>query len=219
MKWLRKHVSNIETENVSGKFRSKRFKLLLDKVDSLQKRNIKIIDIGGSNYFWNTLSKTHTINFQLTLLNKEKNHLLGFNSIVGDAADLSFINNNSFDVCFSNSVIEHLPTLKLQQKMASEIKRIAPKFFIQTPAFVFPLEPHFLFPFFHWLPLSIRIKLVQNFRLGWYEKQPNYSDAELLVKSIRIMRKKELKKMFPGSQIITEYMLFLPKSYIVTNIK
>ena len=219
MKWLRKHASNIESENISGKYRSKRFQLLLSKVNSLQKQNIKIIDLGGSNYFWNTIGKYYSANFNLTLLNIDKDHLEGYNSIVGDVSDLGFINDNSFDLCFSNSVIEPLPTLDLQNKMAEEIKRIAPNYFIQTPAYIFPIEPHFLFPFFHWLPQKFRIKLVQNFGLGWYEKQPKYSDAVSLVKSIRIMKKKELKKMFQGSQIITEYILFLPKSYIVTNIK
>ncbi|MBL1214837.1 MAG: hypothetical protein HND52_15880 [Ignavibacteriae bacterium] len=218
MRWLTKHASNIETDNLSGKFRSRRLKILLSKIKNLNSVNTQIIDIGGSNYFWETLGKEDHINFNLTLVNKEKNHIKGFKGIIADAANLQFIKNNAFDLCFSNSVIEHLPTFDEQKQMAESILRIAPYHFIQTPAYIFPVEPHFLFPFFHWLPEFIRIKLLQNFRLGWYEKLPEFHRAETLVKSIRIMKKRELKKMFPGSHIITEYVLFLPKSYIVTNL-
>jgi hypothetical protein len=218
MKWLTKHASNIETKNLSGKFRSKRLQLLLSKIEKLSKSKPKIIDIGGTNYFWKTLDKVLPIDLNLTLLNKERNHIEGFEGIIADAANLQFIKTNSYDLCFSNSVIEHLPTIVEQEQMAENILRIAPHHFIQTPAFIFPIEPHFLFPFFHWLPKSIRIKLVRYFRLGWYERLQDFSKAEILVNSIRILKKRELKKMFPDSKIITEYVLFLPKSYIVTNL-
>jgi hypothetical protein len=217
MKWLRKHASNIETDNISGKFRNKRFSLLLTKLNNLNRENISTIDLGGTNYFWNTVLKIHPVKLNLTLINKEKNQLKGYNGIVGDVSDLSFIKAKVYDLCFSNSVIEHLPTIELQKKMADEIKRIASFHFIQTPAFIFPIEPHFLFPLFHWLPVSFRIKLVQNFGLGWFEKLPEYSDASSLVNSIRIMKKKELKKMFPESFIICERLFLIPKSYIITN--
>ena len=43
-------------------------------------------------------------------------------------------------------------------------------------------------------------------------------EAEKLVDSIRIMKKKEIKQIFGNVEIITERFFFIPKSYMVMNI-
>ena len=101
-------------------------------------------------------------------------------------------------------MIEHLSSLDAQIEMVKNIQRVAKFCFVQTPAFIFPLEPHFLFPFFHWLPRKIKILLVSRFNLGWFKRSNNNIEAENLVDSIRIMKKNEIKRVFKDVKIITE---------------
>ncbi|MGL1255153.1 methyltransferase domain-containing protein, partial [Vibrio parahaemolyticus] len=84
------------------------------------------------------------------LLNLEKEEVTNpqFQSITGNATDLSGINDQQFDIVFSNSVIEHLYTWENQEKMAKEVLRVGKYHFIQTPNYWFPIEPHWVFPFF-----------------------------------------------------------------------
>ena len=115
---------------------------------------------------------------------------------------------------FSNSLIEHLATYENQAKLAKESQRIGKHYFIQTPAYIFPLEPHFLFPFFHWLPVKIRVLALQKFNIGWYPRERNFQDAKQKVEEIRIMKLRELKNMFVNGKIIKEKLFGLTKSYI-----
>jgi SAM-dependent methyltransferase len=63
--------------------------------------------------------------------------------------------DNEFDLAYSNSVIEHLPP-GAWPRFASELRRVARGWFVQTPAWEFPIEPHALLPFAHWLPMPLR---------------------------------------------------------------
>jgi predicted SAM-dependent methyltransferase len=58
--------------------------------------------------------------------------------LVGDATDLGTWEDDSFDIVFSNSVIEHLETLEAQAAMAREVRRLAPSYWVQTPTSGFP---------------------------------------------------------------------------------
>ena len=61
---------------------------------------------------------------------------------------MDFFKDKSFDAVFSNSVIEHVGTFEDQKMMANEVIRVTNFYFIQTPNLYFPIEPHFLVPFF-----------------------------------------------------------------------
>ena len=67
-----------------------------------------------------------------------------------DGTQLPF-GDGEFDVAFSNSVIEHVPP-ELQAKFASEVGRVADRYFVQTPNRYFPIEPHYQLPLFQFLP-------------------------------------------------------------------
>lgn len=76
--------------------------------------------------------------------------------LAGDATDLREFGDSSFDVVFSNSVIEHLFTFENQRRMAREVQRVGKAFWVQTPNFWFPMEPHFHVPGWQWMPRDTR---------------------------------------------------------------
>lgn len=221
MKYFRRFASPISPSNLSFRFRTNRFKILSEKLSKLNLTEIKILDLGGSSYFWDEMSKHFPAKYKLTIVNLNRDEIGDGDcqKIIGDGKTASFIKDKSFDVVVSNSVIEHLGTLAHQIEMANNIMRVADYYFIQTPAFIFPFEPHFLFPFFHWMPKWLRIKFVRNFDMGWFNKQKSEESAACLVSSIRILKKKELKKIFSNSKIISEKFCFLTKSYLIVSEK
>lgn len=72
-----------------------------------------------------------------------------------DATERLPFAENEFDLTYCSSVIEHVSPAK-RAAFAAELRRVARGWYVQTPAFSFPLEPHALLPFAHWLPLALR---------------------------------------------------------------
>jgi SAM-dependent methyltransferase len=63
--------------------------------------------------------------------------------------------DGEFDLAYCSSVIEHVPPAQ-RPAFARELRRVARGWYVQTPAFSFPIEPHALLPFAHWLPAGLR---------------------------------------------------------------
>ena len=63
--------------------------------------------------------------------------------------------DGEFDLVYCSSVIEHVPPGR-RAAFAAEVRRVGRGWFVQTPAYSFPLEPHSLLPFAHWLPPRVR---------------------------------------------------------------
>jgi hypothetical protein len=75
----------------------------------------------------------------------------GMTYVCGSALGLPF-DDNAFDVAYSNSVIEHVRTWENQVRFAAEIRRVAPRYYVQTPNAAFPIEPHVMGLGIQWLP-------------------------------------------------------------------
>ena len=63
--------------------------------------------------------------------------------------------DGQFDLVYCSSVIEHVPPAR-RAAFAAEIRRVGKGWFVQTPAWSFPIEPHALLPGAHWLPPVLR---------------------------------------------------------------
>ena len=215
MKSLARLADSTFSSSLAVKFRRRRFKLF-KKLLSQLKRPIRILDISGTQYFWEAVDFIDEDGVEITLFNIEPQIISysNFKFVQGDATDLNLFKDKSFDIVFSNSVIEHLSSFENQKKMAIEVQRIGIRYWVQTLSLYFPIEQHFLFPFYHWLPVRIRVWLLQNFDLGWYKKEKDYKTAYELVKSIRLLNLRELKSLFPQAKIYKERIFGIVKSYI-----
>jgi len=122
---------------------------------------------------------------------------------------------DEYDLVFSNSVIEHCSDYESQVAMAAQIRAPGLKYWVQTPNFWFPMEPHFLVPGFHWLPLTVRALLVRLFPLGFHNRRKDFKSAIALVKSVRLLSARQMQRLFPGGELYREKLFGVTKSLVM----
>jgi SAM-dependent methyltransferase len=122
--------------------------------------------------------------------------------VQADATQRLPFDDRAFDLGYSSSVVEHVAPAH-RAAFARELKRVARGWFVQTPAFSFPIEPHALLPFAHWLPQALRRPY---WRLG----------ASGAWEDISLLRRAELTELF-GEPILAERFGGLVKSWIAVR--
>ena len=200
-------------------FRNKRFSRFLTELNPQAKE--KIIDLGGEPEFWKKSAielKVHCVNLDKLEFDQDE-YVARIKTSAGDCCDLVNEKDNSYDIVFSNSVIEHVGDLKRQKLFARTALRLGQKLWIQTPSKFFPIEPHWFALLIHWFPRKYQYSLFRLFALRQRFAGVKLSKEEIKaqVDDVRLMTKSELKEMFPGCRIITERFFLLPKSYIVVR--
>ena len=179
---------------------------------------VRVLDVGGGPRFWREYLRGGGRPLQITLLNLDPGQRAeGFDLVVADARDLHMFDDAAFDACFSNSLIEHVGTFYDQQRAAREMARVAPVYMVQTPHRGFPLEPHFLVPGFHQLPLWLQARLHQRFNLGWIAAQPDAVLARADVEQIRLLSCAQMQRLFPHARVLREAVGPLTKSWIAVH--
>ncbi|MHC4080802.1 MAG: methyltransferase domain-containing protein [Planctomycetota bacterium] len=202
--------------SISSRMRRRRFRWFEQLTEPLPKP-IRIIDLGGRNEFWEQHGWAGRGDFQITLVNimaQPRRHE-NIEPRVGNAVDLSEFPDNGFDVAFSNSVIEHLATRPRQAAMAGEMRRVARAYWVQTPNYWFPIEPHFLFPGWQWMPRAVRAELLHRLPVGGERPCQDRHRARQRVSAIRLLSRRDLESLFPGAAIMPERFGGVVKSWIV----
>jgi len=212
---LKSLADNSSGDSLATRMRRARFSLFLSLLGTV-KGHVEVLDIGGTQGFWNLMTGGDIGDARITLLNIEEQEVVSdqFVSAVGDARNMPRFGTKSFDVVFSNSVIEHVGTYDDQRRMANEVMRVGQRYFVQTPNKRFPLEPHFLFPFFQYLPAAVRAQMVHRFDVGWYKRIPDLSAARAEVDSVRLLTRQKFAALFPNATIHTERLGGLAKSFV-----
>lgn len=206
----------------SFRFRARRFEHLRPLIDETiaKKGHCRIADVGGTEYYWDIFgSYVADRPVEITLFNLEAHPVKSakFTSHAADATDLSAYGDNAFDIVHSNSVIEHVGNWDRMSRMAHHVRRLAPVYFVQTPSFWFPYEPHFRFPFFHWLPEQARAELLLRFNLGFGGKRPCYDSAMRGVQSAYLLSERQFRFLFPDADIVKERTYGLTKSLMAVR--
>lgn len=213
---LKKMLDVGRDDSVIMKIRLKRIAFFKDLISPLSKP-VKILDVGGTELFWEKMGFADDANYQITILNlsKTESHHPNIRLVIGDARDMNEFGDGNFDVAFSNSVIEHVGELAEQRQMAEEVMRVGKRYFVQTPNHSFPFEPHFLFPFFQFFPPALKVFMIRHFSLGWYPRIPEKEEATKAAKSIRLLRRREVADLFPDGKIRDEKLFGMTSSFIV----
>ena len=121
--------------------------------------------------------------------------------------------DHHFDTLLCNSVIEHVPPAD-RACLCAEMRRVAKRIVLQTPAFEFPIEPHFVMPCLHWLPRTVGRKLA--FISPWRVlSRPPPGHVTTYFDEIALLRRSDLQTLFPDARIVIERFAGIPKSYLV----
>jgi hypothetical protein len=201
-------------ESLQRRFRARRMALLARTVGLT--RDTRVLDVGGTIDIW----RLAPVMPRLVLLNQARARYeigAGEAVVLGDGASLPFA-DQSFDLVFSNSVIEHVGSRAAQARFAAEIKRVGKQYWVQTPNRYFPIEQHLWTPFVHWLPRKWQTAILKRFSV--WQMVTHYSAAERgfyinhYLDSIRLLSAPDLRDLFAGAAILRERFLGWTKSLI-----
>lgn len=193
---------------------------LLDQILS-ENETATILDIGGRRDYWKLLDTAYKDRIHVTILNteedvgKESAEDIGIkiDTVVGDGTNMPEYADGSFHLTHSNSVIEHVGLYRDMAGLARETARVGRAYYLQTPNFWFPLEPHYGVPFFHWLPEPSRIWCHANLNVG-FAKRCDFDEALTRVDHTRIVSRRLLRQLLPDGIQESERFLGLTKSLI-----
>lgn len=213
--------SSDEPGSLGAQFRRKRLavfeSLFFQNFDPT--KPIKILDVGGTAYFWKESSLLSLKGVEILLLNlhEESSQHPQITGQIGNATSMPEFETDSFDLIFSNSVIEHLYTWENQQKMADEIQRVGKKYFVQTPNKYFPIEAHYALPFAQFWPKSLLRNILIHTPLSRFQKW-SPEDAQQYLDEIRLLDEREMKTLFPKGSVLNEKVLGMTKSITLHNL-
>lgn len=174
----------------------------------------RVIDVGGYELNWTLIDAAPQV--LLVNLESETYERGRFRKVQGDGRRLQFP-DKSFDIAYSNSVIEHVGGRDDQRAFANEIRRVARRYYVQTPNRRFFIEPHLIAPGIHWLPRRFTRRLVRRFSVWGLVTRPDPTRIDSILGSIRLLDKQEMQELFPDAEILEEKVLGMAKSLIAVR--
>lgn len=193
--------------------RQRRWERLLERFPDLA--SMRILDVGGSVAYW----QRAPVQPDVVLLNiavpldSPTDHL---RFVQGDACDPpAALRRERFDLVYSNSMIEHVGGHSKRVEVAKVIQSLAPAYWVQTPYRYFPIEPHWLFPGFQFLPPGFQVKAAGHWPLAWSRPRGRVAVADVL--SVELLGRTEMHYLFPDAALVDERVLGLCKSLIAVR--
>jgi hypothetical protein len=189
-------------------------------------RPLRIIDLGGSAQMWSRWGVTAADGLQIVLANDHRmdtthrsEALPGrfISSWAVDVLDLLPSSYEEFDVVFSNSMLEHLPSRDAQQRLAATIAATGKPYFIQVPNRRCIVDPHFPHPlaaFFGLWPRDLQVWAHHRHALGSTGRAKTREAAAAAIDSYHPFSRRDLARLFPDAAVVTEWNLGLPMSLV-----
>lgn len=179
--------------------------------------SMSVIDLGGTVEAWMRApvrpARVHVVNLEKP--NDAAPEWLTAEQ--GDACDLpTHLRAGEYDLVFSNSVLEHVGGHQRHAQFAEAVHSLAPRHWIQTPYRYFPVEPHFLFPGFQFLPPAAQVRIVRRWPLV-HSRPGDRSSAMRVALGVKLLSRTEMAYYFPHSDIHEERIGGLVKSLIAVR--
>ena len=203
-------------------YRRKRFALIKRMIDDIvsRKGSCSIIDVGGEYDYWKPfLPELADTPIKVLMCNLDDRSIAfddpRFSARYTNACDLGFATDMSYDLAHSNSVIEHVGRWPEMLAMAKEIRRVAPSYYVQTPYYWFPMEPHFRTIGYQWLPEQWRARLHTRFELGYFSRAENFETGMHWTQHAVLLDKLQMTTLFPDAKLHSERDFGLTKSMVM----
>jgi hypothetical protein len=197
-----------DDRSLSELLRRRRWSVILDHVPDLESLRVLGPAFGVANApvlpRHVTAVNLYDANFVHPGVTMIEGHALQADELVG---------GETFDLVFSTSVIEHVRGHSARKRLAELTRSLAPRYVVQTPYRYFPVEPHWMFPGFQFLPVKARGYLAPRWPLGHTHGYEAH-DAVNEVMATHLLSASEMKEYFPDSTIVFERIAGVPKSML-----
>lgn len=172
---------------------------------------MRVLDLGGRPEWW--AGDPHPA--ALTTINLESAGDLPpwVTHVVADACDVGVLGDERFDLVVSNSLLEHVGGYYRRRQLADVVHARADRHWVQTPNRYFPLEPHWVAPGWQFLPIPVRARILQRWPLQ-HTRPSNHAEALDCVLATELVSSAELRLLFPSSELWSERVLGLTKSFV-----
>ena len=173
----------------------------------------RIIDLGGAP----SIGQSVPVPLRITIVNlpgivrPDHSSPHDITYIEGDACHLPQFKDGSFDIAFCNSVIEHVGGPEKRAALAREARRLAPRYWVQTPSVWFPIEAHTYLPFWWFYPPFLKRMFIRR----WRRILPEWCQ---MIEETTVLPFSEVRALFPDASIQSERFFGFPKSYIAVRL-
>lgn len=201
------------SSSVGQRMRRRRWEWLLSEFPEIE--SMSVVDLGGTAESW-VRAPVRPASVHVVNLSSEPGSAIPTWMRVdyGDACNLpAQISDGSYDIVFSNSVIEHVGGHAQRLKFADSVHKLADRHWVQTPYRYFPIEPHWLFPGFQFLPLALRAEISQRWPLMHTRSTSRVAGLEAAL-SVELLSRSAMEYYFPESSIHAERVAGMTKSLV-----
>lgn len=202
-------------DSIAERYRLRRWDMLRSAFPDIE--DMAVIDLGGYLSAWERApfrpARVHIVNLEDPTEDlpawAEYDH--------ANACDLpESIASRKYDLVFSNAVLEHVGGHSQRTAFAATVHSLSACHWIQTPYRYFPIEPHWLFPWFQNLPISTRVSVSRRWPLV-HTPPVDREEALDAVMSVELISRIEMEHYFPSSQLVAERVGPLTKSLIAVR--
>jgi hypothetical protein len=195
--------------------RARRWEWIRDAFPEVE--GLSVIDLGGTVEAWLRAPIRPALVHVVNLEPSPAEIPAWIRADQADACDLpSHIADGRYDLVYSNSVIEHVGGHAQRMRFAEAVHRLANRHWVQTPYRYFPIEPHWLFPGFQFLPLSIRAELSRRWPLA-HTPSGSWDEGLRAAMSVELLSRAEMAFYFPDSTLRVERVAGIVKSLIAVK--
>jgi hypothetical protein len=203
-------VQPANPRSLSARARARRWRELLDRFPDLA--SMRVLDLGGTPRYWRA-APAHPAHLTIVNINAALRAEEPWIDLIAEDACAPTLPIGRFDLVVSNSLLEHLGDAARRRQFAEVVRGAADQYWVQTPNRYFPIEPHWLFPGFQFLPFGARVLVTRVWPLG-HRRSRDPNRATGLVSEVELVGPSDMRRYFPDAEIWIERFAGLPKSIV-----
>jgi hypothetical protein len=193
--------------SLAGRARARRWDKFLTSFPDFAE--MSVLDLGGTPGYW-TSAPARPAHVRCVNLDPLLTSTVPWVDYV--VADACVRQPGRYDIVVSNSLIEHVGGHERRLRFAEVVDAASDRHWVQTPYRYFPIEPHWLFPGFQFLPTALARKVSERWKLGHTRSDPETSWSDVVW--VELLSMTDMRGYFPRSSVWSETWGGIPKSLV-----